>query len=63
MKNFEILKQMPVSSFATMVYDIVKNECNSVEEFEKLLDSDIQEDLEDAVKGALHNMQCSNDES
>lgn len=59
MKNFEALKQMPQSSFANMVFDVVKNQCEALEDFEDFLNREIRPDLEPVVKEALKKLQCS----
>lgn len=61
MKNFEVLKQMPQKEFANMVFRVTRNECNSLTDFEKFLDSDVPKELEATVKGALQTMQCSSE--
>lgn len=59
MKNFEALKQMPQSSFANMVFDVVKNQCETLEDFEGFLNREIRPDLEPVVKEALKKIQQS----
>ena len=59
MKNFEALKQMPQSSFANMVFDVVKNQCETLEDFEVFLNREIRPDLEPVVKDALKKIQQS----
>lgn len=59
MKNFEALKQMPQSSFANMVFDVVKNQCETLEDFEVFLNREIRPDLEPVVKEALKKIQQS----
>lgn len=60
MKNFEVLRQMPQASFANMIFDVVKNRCETLEDFEHFLDSEIKPDLEVELKEALKKIQCSN---
>lgn len=59
MKNFEVLRQMPQSSFANMVFDVVKNQCETLEDFEVFLNREIRPDLEPVVKEALKKIQQS----
>lgn len=59
MTNLEALKQMPVNSFANMVFDLVKKRCQTLEDFENFLNREIKPDLEPALKEALRNSQCS----
>ncbi len=59
MTNLEALKQMPDNSFANMVFDVVKNRCETLEDFENFLNMEIRSDLEPALKEALRNLQCS----
>lgn len=56
MTNLEALKQMPGSSFANMVFDVVKNRCETLEDFENFLNMEIRSDLEPALKEALENL-------
>ncbi len=60
MKNFEVLRQMPQACFANMIFDVVKNRCETLEDFEDFLDSEIKPDLEVELKEALKKIQCSN---
>ncbi len=59
MKNFEVLRQMPQASFANMIFDVVKNRCETLEDFEDFLDSEIKPDLEVELKEALKKIQQS----
>lgn len=59
MTNFEALKQMPLKNFANMVFDVAKNRCESLEDFEDFLKMKIRPDLEPTLKEALKNLQCS----
>lgn len=59
MTNLEALKKMPGNSFANMVFDVVKNRCETLEDFENFLNMEIKADLEPALKEALRNLQCS----
>lgn len=58
MNNFEALKQMPLKSFANMVFHAVKRDCRSLEEFEVFLEKEVPETLEGTLKEALQKMQC-----
>ena len=42
MKNFEVLRQMPQASFTNMIFDVVKNRCETLVDFEDFLDSEIK---------------------
>ncbi len=57
MNNFEALKQMPVKSFANIVFHTAKNDCRSLEEFEAFLEKGVPGDLEGTLKEALQKMQ------
>lgn len=59
MTNFEAIKQLPEKSFANMAFDVVKNECETLEDFEKFLQMEIEPELEPTLKEALQNLQCS----
>lgn len=50
---------MPCSSFANMVFDVVKNECKTLDDFEKFLKTEVRKDMEPALKEALQKIQCS----
>ena len=60
MKNFDALKQMTLKSFASMVFDVVRRECQTEEEFVTFLEKEVPENLEGTVKEALQKLQCSN---
>ena len=60
MNNFDALKQMPLKPFANMAFDVARNKCETLADFEQFLDTDVPKELEDTVKGALQNMQCPN---
>ncbi len=53
MKNYDVLKQMPVRSFANMVFHIVKDECESLEDFENFLNKEIKPEFEALTKETL----------
>ncbi len=59
MTNLDVLKQMSNNSFANMVFNVVKNKCETLEDFENFLNMKIRSDLEPVVKEALRNSQCS----
>ncbi len=59
MKNFEVLRQMPQACFANMIFDVVKNRCETPGDFEDFLDSEIKPDLEVELKEALKKIQQS----
>lgn len=50
---------MPQASFANMIFDVVKNRCETLEDFEHFLDSEIKPDLEVELKEALKKIQQS----
>lgn len=57
MTNFEALKQMPLKSFANMVFNVARRDCSSLEEFEAFLCQEIPKHLEQTVEKALQEMQ------
>lgn len=57
MTNFEALKQMPLKSFANMVFNVARRDSNSLEEFEAFLSQEIPKHLEQTVEKALQEMQ------
>lgn len=57
MKNFEVLRQMPQASFANMIFHVVNNDCETLEDFENFLNKEINPELESTVKEALKNLQ------
>lgn len=57
MTNFEALKQMPLKSFANMVFNVARRDCNNLEEFEAFLSQEIPKHLEPTVEKALQEMQ------
>ena len=59
MKNFEVLRQMPQGWFANMIFHVVNNDCETLEDFEDFLDSEIKPDLEVELKEALKKIQQS----
>ena len=59
MKNFEVLRQMPQACFANMIFHVVNNDCETLEDFEDFLDSEIKPDLEVELKEALKKIQQS----
>lgn len=60
MKNFEVLKQLPPSDFASMVFHVVRYDCGTVQDFEDFLNKEVQPELEGTLKEALQKIQCSN---
>lgn len=59
MTNFTAIKNMPLKSFANMVFEVVSRECKSEEEFVAFLEKEIPSELEEKVKKALQSLQCS----
>lgn len=59
MKNFEVLRQMPQASFANMIFHVVNNDCETLEDFEIFLNKEINPELESTVKEALKKIQQS----
>lgn len=55
--NFEVLKQMPLKSFANMVFNVARRDSNSLEEFEAFLSQEIPKHLEQTIEKALQEMQ------
>lgn len=53
MSNFDALKRMPLRSFASMVFDVARGECQTEEEFIAFLEKEVPEELEDTLKEAL----------
>lgn len=53
MTNYDALKQMPKSSFANMVFSIVKYECDTLGDFEEFLARELSKEGE----GILHELQ------
>lgn len=53
MSNHEALKQLPLSNFANLIFDIVKNQCVGLADFEEILKRDFPED----GRGALQKLQ------
>lgn len=59
MTNLEALKQMPLKNFAQMIFDIVKRDCETEDDFIEILEREIPIELEQTVKVALQSMQRS----
>lgn len=59
MTNLEALKQMPLKNFAQMIFDIVKRDCETEDDFVEILEREIPIELEQTVKVALQSMQRS----
>ena len=57
MENFDALKQMPIRSFANMVFNVVKRECQTEEDFVAFLEKEIPTELEGTAKEALQKLQ------
>lgn len=58
MNNFDALKQMPLEPFANMVFDVARNRCETLTDFEKFLEREVPGDLKPTLKRALQNLQC-----
>lgn len=41
-----------------MTFDVARNKCETLADFERFLDTDVPKELEDTVKGVLQTMQC-----
>ena len=54
MTNFEALKQMPMKSFANLIFSGVKKEYSTLEEFERMLEREFPEELEGALQKLQH---------
>lgn len=52
--NHEVLKQMPINSFANMIYTMATRDCKTLQEFEALLRREFPEE----GKRALQDLQC-----
>jgi len=52
MKNIDALKLLEVNDFSSIVFQIVKNECNTREEFLELLLNEYPKDAEWALYGS-----------
>ena len=59
MTNFDAIKQMPAKDFANMIFHVVKYDCKTEADFEAFLVKEVQPELEDKMKEALQEMQCS----
>lgn len=59
MKNFEALQQMPLKSFAGIIFTAIKEQCETEKDFETFLEKEIPAELEGVMKEALQNVQCS----
>ncbi len=57
MTNFEILQQMPLQSFASLVFSITRRDCKSSEDFEAFLRKEVPQHLEESTKRTLHELQ------
>lgn len=57
MTNFEILQQMPLKSFANMVFEVTRRDCKSLEDFEAFLRKEIPNNLEENTIRTLHELQ------
>ncbi|MBO5373240.1 MAG: hypothetical protein J6A75_11080 [Lachnospiraceae bacterium] len=60
MKNIDVLKQMPLKNFASMVFSVVKRDCKTEEDFVAFLEKEIPTELEGTVEEALQGMRCFN---
>ncbi len=58
MTNFEILQQMPLESFANMIFEVTRRDCKNLKDFEAFLKKEIPQDLEKTAKKALQDLQC-----
>lgn len=56
MNNFEAIKQLPIGSFANMVFHIVRNDCENLEDFENLLKKNFSEEGEGALQRLQHSI-------
>lgn len=55
MTNFDVLKTLPFSTFASFTYEIARRECDSLQEYEAVL---MREYPENGME-ALRKVQCS----
>jgi hypothetical protein len=54
MTNFEALKQMPMKSFANLIFNGVKTECETLADFEDMLQREFSGELEGALRQLQH---------
>lgn len=54
MTNYEAITQMPLESFANLVYTMATKDCETLQEFETILRKDFPKEGE----RALQNLQC-----
>lgn len=59
MTNFEAIKELPEKVFSNMVFNVVKNDCETLKDFEDFLQKEIKSELEPTLKEALQKIQCS----
>lgn len=52
--NYEAITQMPLESFANLVYTMATKDCETLQEFETILRKDFPKEGE----RALQNLQC-----
>lgn len=50
MTNYEALKQMPISSFANMIYTMATRDCKTLQDFEALLHRKFPEEGKEALQ-------------
>lgn len=55
--KFEALQQMPLSSFASLVFSIIERDCKTLEDFEAFLKQEIPQHLEESTKRTLYKLQ------
>jgi len=55
--KFEALQQMPLPSFASLIFSIIERDCKTLEDFEAFLKQEIPQHLEESTKRTLHELQ------
>lgn len=58
--NFEALKQMPVSNFANVIFEVVRRDCRESSDFEAFLKKEVPKELESTLEEALQDLQHLN---
>lgn len=54
MTNYEVIKQMPLESFANLVYTIATRDCETLQEFETILRKEFPKEGERALQNVLN---------
>lgn len=59
MKNYDVLKQMPIPSFANIVFNVVKRECQTEEDFVAFLEKEYRRSWREPRKRRYKNCSTS----